>query len=140
MAEAILRHIGGDRFEALSAGSRPAGFVHPLALKTIETFGMSTEGLESKHWSMYADRPIDICLTVCDNASAECPIWPGPTVQVHWGLPDPAYFEGEEAERIAFADEIGNRIKSRLQALVRLPLSDMAPERLRDRLESMTAI
>ncbi len=137
IAEVLLRDIAGERFEALSAGSRPAGFVHPLAMAVLEQMNLPTADLTSKHWSVFAETPIDICITVCDNASAECPQWPGNAVQVHWSLPDPAYFDGPEEARLAFCDAVAKVIERRLTALARLPFGRLAPAELKDRLQRL---
>jgi arsenate reductase len=81
LAESILRQDGDGRFRAFSAGSTPKGAVHPLALRTLATFGYPTDGMRSKSWQEFAkaDTPtMDFVFTVCDNAAGEtCPIWPG---------------------------------------------------------------
>ncbi len=114
LAEAILNRRGAGRFAGFSAGSRPRGEVHPLALALLNEKGHAVAGLRSKSWDEFAtngaptmDRPImDRIITVCDNAAGEaCPVWPGRPAVAHWGLPDPAAVEGSEAERRrAFAD------------------------------------
>ncbi len=117
MAEALLRHVAGDRFEALSAGTRPAGVVQPLALETLQKMGVCTEGLRSKHIEEFADRPVNIAITVCDNASAECPTWLGADIRVHWGLPDPTFAQGTDEERLVFCTEVAERILKKVTRL-----------------------
>jgi len=94
LAEGLCNHLGGGRFTAYSAGSKPKGAVHPLALETLQRQGLSTSGLRSKNWEEFTRPgapPIDFIFTLCDDAAAEpCPIWPGHPVTAHWGLPDPA--------------------------------------------------
>ena len=92
MAEAILNAKGGPNFTAYSAGSHPAGKVHPAALKQLESAGISTQGLRSKSWDEFERAPsLDFVFTVCDNAAKEvCPVWPGHPTTAHWGIPDPA--------------------------------------------------
>lgn len=111
LAEALLNHpaIGHGRYRAFSAGSHPKGAVHPLALETLRTHGIATDGLRSKSWDEFAAPgapPIDFVFTVCDNAAAEaCPLWPGHPATAHWGIADPAAIEGTHAERQrAFTD------------------------------------
>ncbi len=140
MAEALLRYVAPDSFVSLSAGTRPAGMVHPIAVQTLHNMGVSTDDLESKHWEEFLDRPIDICITVCDNASAECPTWPGQTVQGHWALPDPAFFAGTEEERLEFAQLVADRILAKVTKLSKLPLSTMSPSEISDRLELLAEI
>ena len=97
MAEAILNAKGKERFEAASAGSQPAARVNPLALQTLHDFNMpwsghaprNVDGLQREHW--------DFVITVCDRAKEACPIFPGQPVLAHWGMPDPAEVEGDEA-------------------------------------------
>jgi arsenate reductase len=100
--EAILNFRGRPNFTAYSAGSHPAGFVHPLALKQIETARLQTTGLHSKSWDEFAepDAPkMDFVFTVCDNAAKEvCPLWPGQPMTAHWGVPNPAVATGTPEE------------------------------------------
>jgi arsenate reductase len=103
LAEAILGRVGGDRFRAHSAGSHPRGEVHPLARRVLEEHGYETAGLRSKSWDEFARAggpALDFVFTVCDSAAGEaCPVWPGQPMTAHWGLDDPAAFEGSEAEQ-----------------------------------------
>ncbi|MFP5296720.1 MAG: arsenate reductase ArsC [Alphaproteobacteria bacterium] len=124
LAEAILNKVGEGRFRAWSAGSFPKGEVHPGALRLLEARGYPTEGLRSKSWDEFA-RPgapeFDLIITVCDNAAGEvCPVWPGHPATAHWGLPDPAAVEGDEAavDR-AFAD-VHRQLYARLTLLAAL--------------------
>ena len=101
IAEAILRHEGQGRFRAYSAGSRPMGAVHPLALEVLRENGLSTNGLHSKGWDTFAqpDAPrMDVVITVCDAAAREaCPVWPGAPITAHWGLADPVLSARDQA-------------------------------------------
>ena len=94
LLEAILNARGNSRVTAFSAGSHPAGAVHPGAMKLLKANGFETDHLRSKSWGEFAgsDAPImDAVITVCSNAANEtCPIWPGVPVQAHWGVDDPA--------------------------------------------------
>lgn len=100
MAEAILNHRGGGRFQAFSAGSFPKGAVHPLAIDTLRRNDIPAENLRSKSWSEFATAgqpPIDFVITVCDHAAREaCPVWPGQPITAHWGIADPAAVEGSQ--------------------------------------------
>lgn len=121
MAEALLRQIGGDGFEALSAGSHPAGFVHPLALEAMRRMDVPVANLVSKSWNEFADRPVDVVITLCDDAAEEpCPVWPGDPIRVHWSLPDPAYFVGTEQDRIEFTMRIAERLSAKIRGLAAL--------------------
>ena len=103
MAEAILNQTGRDRFRAFSAGSQPAGQVHPLAIELLERNKMDTSGVRSKNWDEFAKSdapPMDFVLTVCDKAAGEvCPVWPGQPMTAHWGVEDPSSVEGTLEER-----------------------------------------
>ena len=141
MAEALLRHHGGDRFEALSAGSHPAGFITPLARDVMQHLGVSMEGQRSKSWNEFANRPIDLVITLCDDAAATpCPVWPGTPVRAHWSLPDPTFHAGTPEERFAFALAVARRLQRKIRALVDLPVRDLPPDRLRAELESLAKL
>jgi protein-tyrosine-phosphatase len=106
LAEAILNRIGDDRIRAVSAGSRPAGQVHPSAIEVLKKNGHDVSALRSKSWQEFekpAAPALDFIFTVCDRAAAEeCPIWPGHPMTAHWGVADPAAFKGSEDDRLAF--------------------------------------
>jgi arsenate reductase len=111
MAEAAInqRSIGGGKFRGYSAGSHPAGQIHPMALELLREHHFPTEHLRSKSWDEFATPdapPLHFVFTVCDNAAAEvCPLWPGQPMTAHWGVPDPAAVSGsEETRRRAFRD------------------------------------
>lgn len=136
MAEALLRHLGGARFRALSAGSHPAGFVHDLTLETMRQMGVSTVGLCSKSWDEFAETPIDIVLTLCDRAASQpCPAFPGLAARAHWPLPDPAFAQGTEEQRLAFATQVAGRLRGWIEKLTRLPIDKLSPQQLRAELE-----
>lgn len=138
MAEAILRHLGKNRFLAFSAGTHPAGYVHPLAVQAMKQMEIPTEGQHSKSWEEFAAGPIDIIITVCDSAAAEpCPQWPGAPVAVHWSLPDPSFTPGTEEERLTRALAVAARLKRWIEQLVALPLEQMAPAKVRAALEQI---
>jgi arsenate reductase len=129
MAEAILNRIGGGRFKAYSAGSRPAGAINPHTIQLLKQQGHSIEGLSSKSWSVFEkpDTPrMDIIITVCDNAAGEtCPVWPGRPVTAHWGFEDPAAFLGSaEATRAKFHD-VYRQIMTRIRLLVSLRIEQL---------------
>ena len=126
MAEAILNKEGAGRFRGFSAGAKPRGSVHPNAIGTLERLGHDTAFARSKGWDEFAtpDAPhMDFVFTVCDQAAAEeCPIWPGHPATAHWGIPDPAAAEGNEAERaLAFADAY-RLLSNRISLLLALPI------------------
>ncbi|HUD40808.1 MAG TPA: arsenate reductase ArsC [Dokdonella sp.] len=126
LAEALLNDLGKGRFKAYSAGSHPKGFVHPLALATIERLQLPAADYRSKSWDEFAAPgapPLDFIFTVCDNAAGEvCPFWPGQPVTAHWGIPDPAAVEGsDEQQRKAFTDA-AMTLRRRLELFLSLPL------------------
>lgn len=134
LAEALLNHMGQGKFKAYSAGSSPREHQkpNPMAIATLEKAGISTEGLSSKSWDVFAtpDAPqMDLVITVCDNAAGEvCPYWPGHPATAHWGYADPSEAPGDEhAKRMAFTQTL-HQIGKRLELLVNLPPS--ALERL----------
>lgn len=109
LAEAICNYYGDGDIEAVSAGSSPAGQVHPLTLKALTTLDIPTENLSSESWDAYEDADIDYVITVCDKAAKEnCPVWFGRARQVHWGLSDPSSIDGDqESINAAFSQTIG---------------------------------
>ncbi|MEQ8778629.1 MAG: arsenate reductase ArsC [Roseibium album] len=124
LGEALLRHLGQGRFAAFSAGSTPRGSVNPDALACLERRGLSTEGFRSKSWEEFAgvDAPaMDLIITVCDSAAGEaCPVWPGHPMVVHWGIPDPASVEGDDATRGAAFDLAYQRLERRINYMLAL--------------------
>jgi len=105
MAEALLNWKGKGRFEAASAGSRPAAQVNPHALETLREYGIPWAGHPPRSVDGLERQPWDLVITVCDRAKESCPLFSGHPTQVHWGMPDPAEVEGDEATRqAAFRD------------------------------------
>lgn len=124
MAEALLRHDGGQRFVAHSAGSHPAGFIHGLAVDTMEDFGVSLAEQYSKSWDAMKDHDFDAVITLCDNAVAlPCPVWPGSPLTAHWSLPDPAYHPGGASERLDFSMTVAARLRAKVRGLIALDWS-----------------
>ena len=129
MAEAILRHVGGERFEAFSAGSRPAGFIHPLALDALAEIGVPVVDQQSKSWDELATTEFDAVITLCDSAAAEpCPVFPGPAIRAHWSTPDPAYHIGTDDERLAYAVLIAQRLRDKVERLMEIDFSAPAAQ------------
>jgi arsenate reductase len=129
MAEAILNAAGRGRFRAYSAGSSPSGRVHPLALETLASMHLPTEGFRSKDWSEFArpDAPkLDFVFTVCDKAAGEtCPVWPGQPMTAHWGVEDPSAVEGDEDARRRVFRDTGTVLKRRIDLMLSLPLQTL---------------
>lgn len=97
MAEGILRQAAGDLFDIYSAGSKPAGYVHPKAIEVLREIDIDISGHSSKHLDLFLEAGIDTVITVCDHANESCPIFPGKVNRHHWGFEDPpkAIREGE---------------------------------------------
>ena len=99
MTEGLLNHYGKDFFNAYSAGSHPAGYVHPLSIKTLEKNKIFLDNFKSQSWDDFSDINFDLVITVCDNAAGEtCPLYLKNTLKAHWGVADPAKFKGTEEE------------------------------------------
>ena len=132
MAEAITNQLGEGRLLAASAGSQPAGQVHPDSLRSLQLAGYATHGLYSKSWHEMTGFDADLVITLCDSANQEtCPLWLGDTLKVHWGLSDPSLVPGGElAVAAAFAATI-SQLQTRVQALLALDKKALAPAQLR---------
>jgi arsenate reductase (thioredoxin) len=141
LAEALLNREGRGRFAAYSAGSRPRGEVHPVALDVLRTLGHDTAGLRSKSWDEFAapGAPrLDFVFTVCDNAAGEvCPIWPGQPMTAHWGIPDPAAVEGDAAELHAAFFDAYRMLRNRIEPFLALPLESIDRMSLQTRLREI---
>lgn len=114
MAEGLLRHEAGDRFEVFSAGTKP-GQVRPEAIAVMRELGIDLSGHRSKHVDEFADQPFDYVLTVCDNAKESCPIYPGHTNRLHRRFDDPAAVQGSEPERLAVFRRVRDEIRDYLR-------------------------
>lgn len=122
LAEALLNYLGQGRVQAFSAGSKPAGEVHPKSLALLQSKGISTEGLRSKSWDEFGGTVFDAVITVCDNAAGEaCPLFPGAPVKAHWGVPDPAGATGTDAEIMQVFESSCATLEARIRALLGLP-------------------
>ena len=143
LAEAILNREGKGRFKAYSAGSNPAGKVHPYSLDLLALMDHPTENLRSKNWEEFSgpDAPkLDFVFTVCDNAAGEtCPVWPGQPITAHWGIPDPAAVTGSEAEKRAAFTEAYRMMLNRISLFLALPLESIDKMSLQSRLRDIGA-
>ena len=129
LGEAILKREGLGKFNAFSAGSHPKGEIHLYARELLERLNHPVKDLRSKSWDEFATKKapkLDFVFTVCDDAASEtCPVWPGQPMTAHWGMPDPAAAEGNEAEkRLAFA-ETYRMLRNRISAFVNLPMPSL---------------
>lgn len=138
MAEAILRHRRHPKFQAHSAGSHPAGHIHPNAILQIQSAGLSLEGLRSKSWDEFAvpgAPTMHFIFTLCDSAAAEmCPVWLGHPATAHWGLPDPGNVPGgPEALERSFRDAFFT-LERRIDLFLNLPLEKLDTSALKKEL------
>jgi arsenate reductase len=131
--EYLLRARGRGRFEAFSAGAKPSGTVHPLALWVLrDCYGIDASDARSKSWDEFKDVKFDFIITVCDNARENCPIFPGHPVTAHFGSPDPAAFEGTEDEKKRFFVQVATQIARRLDLFCSLPDHQLDVLRVRE--------
>ena len=112
LAEGILRAAAGDLIEVASAGSKPAGYVHPKSIEVMKEIGIDISGHSSKHLDEFLNRNVDTVITVCGNADQACPMFPGQVNRFHWGFDDPAHATGT-------VEEILNEFR-RVRDLIRL--------------------
>jgi arsenate reductase (thioredoxin) len=115
MAEGLLRHLSGDRFEAMSAGTE-ATHVRPLAIRAMEEVGIDISDQESKTLDQYLGELFDYVITVCDDANEACPFFPGAQSRLHWSFEDPSRAEGSEEERLEVFRRVRDGIEARVQA------------------------
>ncbi len=111
MAEGILRNAAEDLFDVHSAGSKPAGYVHPKAIEALKEIGIDISGHRSKHMDEFLDRNIDTVITVCGNADQACPMFPGQANRYHWGFDDPVHTTGTDGEITAEFRRVRDQIK-----------------------------
>ncbi|MBE2215187.1 MAG: arsenate reductase ArsC [Opitutaceae bacterium] len=111
MAEGILRAAAGDLVDVFSAGSKPAGFVHPKAIAVLAEIGIDISAHTSKHMNEFLTRPITTVITVCGRADQLCPVYPGQAYRHHWGFDDPAHAIGSEEEILAEFRRVRDEIR-----------------------------
>lgn len=129
LAEATFNHLAPAGWRALSAGSKPAGYVHPRSLALLAREGIATDGYFSKSWD---DLPVtpDIVISVCGNAANEvCPAYLGPVLRSHWGVEDPAHATGTDAEIDAAFMTAYRILRTRIEAFLALPLDTLKQDR-----------
>ncbi len=116
MAEALINYLGEGRYKAVSAGSFPAGYVHPKSIETLERHGVNAGEPRSKSWDEFKNRNFDLVITVCDQAASEsCPIFLGKCEKKHWSTPDPAQAEGMDGEIDKAFDDAFQMLKDRIE-------------------------
>ena len=114
MAEGLLRHLAGDRFEVASAGTE-ATHVRPLAIRAMAELGSTSRGQESKTLDRYLGEPFDVCHHVCDQAAEACPVFTGAERRLHWSFPDPSKATGTEEEQLAVYRQVRDAIQRRIE-------------------------
>lgn len=116
LAEGILRAAAGDSLNVQSAGSKPAGYVHPLAIQVMKEIGIDISGNRSKHMNDFLQQPVETVVTVCGNADQACPMFPGQMNRYHWGFDDPAHATGTDEEKLAVFRRVRDEIKRVFEA------------------------
>jgi protein-tyrosine-phosphatase len=129
LAEGLMNDAGRGRFKAYSAGSHPTGVVNPFALEALAEWRIPTDGFRSKSWDEFSgpDAPrLDFVFTVCDRAAGEsCPFWPGQPMTAHWGVPDPAAFEGSDDQKRMQFRAAAVTLKRRIDLMLSLPIQTL---------------
>lgn len=116
LAEGILRAAAGDLVDVHSAGSKPAGFVHPKAIQVLKEIGIDISAHTSKHMNEFLPRRVTTVITVCGNADQACPVFPGQVNRHHWGFADPAHATGSEEQILAEFRRVRDEIARVFQA------------------------
>ena len=116
MAEGILRHAAADLLDVQSAGSKPAGYVHPLAIAAMAEIGIDISGHRSKHLDEFLGAGVETVITVCGNADQACPTFPGQVNRHHWGFDDPAHAAGDDEARMAVFRRVRDEIRRVFEA------------------------
>lgn len=135
LAEATFNHLAPAGWRAMSAGSQPAGQVHPRSLALLAREGIDAEGYFSKSWDRLPVTP-DIVITVCSSAAGEtCPAYLGPVLRSHWGVDDPAHATGTDEEIDAAFMKAYRILRARIEAFLALPIDDLQRDRSRLKVE-----
>ena len=116
MAEYLWNQISDGTWQAESAGSNPAGYVHPLAIVAMNELGQDLAGASSKHVDQFVNQPIDLAVTVCDSAKESCPVLPHVKETLHWPFQDPADATGSDAEKLQVFRTVRDQIRERIEA------------------------
>lgn len=131
LGEALFNHLGTGRIQAFSAGSHPIGKINEDALATLQRHSLATEGYQSQSWNEFTHQPMDIVITVCDNAAREaCPLYLNAAIRVHWRLMDPSHAQGTENEITTAFESIYRILEQRISKMLSLPLESMSLEQL----------
>jgi len=114
MAEGLWNELGNGDWQAFSAGSNPAGYVHPLAVAAMKEVGVDLTHARSKNLAEIQDQPFDLVVTVCDNAMKACPVFPGAKQILHWPFDDPAAAVGADEEKMPVFRSVRDQIRRRI--------------------------
>lgn len=114
MADAFWNQLGEGEWKADSAGSKPAGYVHPLAIEVMQEVGIDLSNAESKHLDQFLNEQIDLVITVCDNANEACPTFPNAAEKLHWPFEDPADATGSHEEKLVVFRRIRDEIRAKI--------------------------
>ena len=116
LAEGLLRAAAGDILNVQSAGSKPAGYVHPLAIQVMKEIGIDISGHHSKHMNEFLQQKVETVITVCGNADQACPMFPGQLNRHHWGFDDPAHATGTDEEKLQVFRRVRDEIRRVFEA------------------------
>lgn len=138
LAEAVFNHLAPATMRAVSAGSKPCGWVHPQSLKALARAGIEQKGLHSKALSVHEALRPDLVITLCSSAAAEsCPAYLDSTLRVHWGLADPAAYQGSEQEVNEVFDKTVQLVRERVKQFLQLPLASLQHDQLEQELQGI---
>ncbi len=144
IAEALINHDYGERFRAYSAGSHPSGQVNPLVMDFLSVQGIDAKNARSKSLDEFVAPgapPIDIVITVCDNAAGEvCPVWPGHPATAHWGVEDPAVHMDQPDEAKRVIRSVFETLRHRIAALANLPVGSLDKSALQDKIRAIGSV
>ena len=141
LGEILLTTLSHGKFVGYSAGSKPAGFVHPLAIRIAKELGYPLEMLSSKSWDQFGTDSapkMDFIITVCDSAAnEECPYWPGHPATAHWGFPDPASVAGSDEEKWDAFKKVEIGLRNRIELLMDLSVDQLNHLQIKEKLEDI---
>lgn len=138
MAEALFNHYGEGRIFAKSAGSNPAGYVHPKSIETIKSQDLKMGEYYSKSWDELEGEDFDVLVTVCDRADGEvCPVYLGNVLKTHWGVRDPAHFKGTEAEINQEFLEVFKTLEARVKTILKYEFENMPEPEFKNLLDAI---
>ncbi len=129
MAEGLWRKLGEGAWESFSAGSKPAGYVHPIAIEAMREIGIDLSAARSKHVEEFSGKSFDLVVTVCDSAKETCPVFPGAKQMLHWPFDDPAHLTGTDESKRSVFRRVRDEIRTRIHAYLSYPEEAASPPR-----------